>query len=63
VFLELGVGYNTPGIIKFSFWKMTAHNLNATYVCINKKEAYVPKEIVDRSICFNDDIKEVLMQL
>ena len=60
LFLELGVGMNTPGIIKFPFWKMTAKNKNAVYACINYGQAYAPKEIEERSICINGDIHEVL---
>ena len=45
LFLELGVGYNTPGIIKYPFWKMTGTMPEATYVCLNHGEAYAPEEI------------------
>jgi NAD-dependent SIR2 family protein deacetylase len=61
LYLELGVGYNTPGIIKYPFMRMTADNPNAVYACINKGEAYCPKEI--RSICIDEDIGEVLAEL
>ena len=50
LFLELGVGYNTPVIIKYPFWQMTAKNRNATYVCINYGEAVCPQEIKKQSI-------------
>lgn len=60
LFLELGVGYNTPGIIKYPFWQMTARNRNAEYVCINKGEVSVPKEIKARSIEIDADIYDVL---
>lgn len=63
LFLELGVGYNTPGIVKFSFWKMTAENPKAVYACINLEDAGAPEKIADRSICINEDIGEVLEQL
>ncbi|MBR1536196.1 MAG: Sir2 silent information regulator family NAD-dependent deacetylase [Treponema sp.] len=63
VFLELGVGGNTPGIIKYPFWKMTYANPKAVYVCINKGEAEVPGEIEKQSICVNSDIWEVLQNL
>lgn len=56
LFLELGVGYNTPVIIKFPFWKMTAKNLKSKYACINFGEAAAPQEIADRSILINMDI-------
>ena len=58
--LELGVGANTPGIIKYPFQRITAQNKNATYVCINYGEAFAPKEIEQRSICINADIGDVL---
>ena len=58
--LELGVGNNTPGIIKYPFWGLTYQNPNATYVCINFGEADCPKQIEDRSIIVNADIADVL---
>ena len=63
LFLELGVGKNTPGIIKYPFWQMTAKNPNAQYVCINFGEAFAPYEIEKRSLCINDDIGGVLQAL
>ena len=63
LFLELGVGYNTPGIIKYPFWSMTNENPNAVYACVNFGQAFCPDEIKDRSICINGDIGEVLKRL
>ena len=63
LFLELGVGYNTPVIIKYPFWQMTAENIKATYACINYGEAVCPREIVKQSICINGDIGEVIGDL
>ena len=63
VYLELGVGGNTPGIIKYSFWNMTYSNPKAKYICINKGEAVVPKEIENQSICVDNDIWAVLREL
>ena len=60
LFLELGVGYNTPVIIKYPFWQMTAKNPNATYACINKGQAICPQEIERQSICVNAGIGEML---
>ncbi len=60
LFLELGFGGNTPGIIKYPFWRMTAQNPIATYVCVNLGETYVPKGIAEQSICIDGDIKDVL---
>lgn len=60
LFLELGVGYNTPGIIKYPFWQMTMKNPKATYACLNAGEAYAPEEIGARSICVNGDVGETL---
>ena len=63
LFLELGVGGNTPGIIKYPFWQMTEENPNASYACINFGEAVVPPKIEKQSICINDDIGEVLKKM
>ena len=63
LFLELGVGYNTPVIIKYPFWQMTAQNPNSTYVCVNQGQAVCPQEIEQRSICMNSDIGQVLQSL
>lgn len=63
LFLELGVGFNTPGIIKYPFWQMTYQNPEATYACINYGDAAAPKEIAGRSICMDGDIGEVLKKL
>ena len=63
LFLELGVGYNTPVIIKYPFWNMTAENPQAVYACINYGEALCPQEIEHRSICIDGDIGNVLLQL
>jgi NAD-dependent SIR2 family protein deacetylase len=60
---ELGVGSNTPGIIKYPFWRLTARNPNATYVCVNFGEAECPREIEDRAILVNADIADVLAAL
>lgn len=60
LFLELGVGYNTPAIIKYPFWRMTAGNANAVYTCINSGEMLCPKEIENRSICLDRNIADIL---
>lgn len=60
LFLELGVGYNTPVIIKYPFWQMTAKNPTATYACVNNGQAICPPEIRHKSICINDDISNVI---
>ncbi len=63
LFLELGVGYNTPVIIKYPFWQMTAKNPNAIYICINQGQAVCPQEIQQQSICINADIGSTLQGL
>lgn len=63
LFLELGVGYNTPGIIKLPFWQMTAANPNAVYACVSLGDTAVPPEIADRAICIDADIFDVIEQL
>ncbi|MBR3227861.1 MAG: hypothetical protein IKF68_04885 [Erysipelotrichaceae bacterium] len=63
LFLEIGVGMNTPTIIKYAFWQMTAGWDKAVYACLNRGEAYAPEDIIDRSICINDDFRNVIDQL
>ena len=63
LFLELGVGYNTPVIIKYPFWQMTARNPDAVYACVNQGQAAAPREILERSICIDGDIGAVLCKL
>ena len=63
VYLELGVGGNTPGIIKYPFWNFTAENPKARYICVNFGEAFVPNQIAAQSIAINADIKDFLAQI
>lgn len=63
VFMELGVGMNTPGIIKYPFWKMTRAMKYASYVSVNQEDAWVPEEIGNRSICCKEDLAKVLNDL
>ncbi len=60
VFLELGVGMNTPGIIKYPFWKYTLEHPNTLYACVNRQEAFVPGELAERAVCLDCDIEELL---
>lgn len=60
LFLELGVGFNTPGIIKYPFMQMTARSPKAVYACVNMNEAYAPREIGDRAVCVDGDIGDVI---
>ena len=62
LYLELGVGANTPVIIKYPFWQMTMANEKAVYACLNYGEAFCPEEIVDRSICIDGDIAEIFVR-
>ena len=63
LFLELGVGYNTPVIIKYPFWQMTAKSPNAIYACINQGQAVCPQEIKKQSICIDTDIGSIINQI
>lgn len=63
LFLELGVGMNTPGIIKYPFWQMTYENPDAYYVNINYGEAFAPSEIKKKSVCIQSDIRDVLSSI
>lgn len=63
LFLELGVGYNTPGIIKYPFWRMTYQFKNAFFISISKTNDYIPDEIKNKSLFVMDDIKTVINAL
>lgn len=63
LYLELGVGYNTPGIIKYPFWGMTAKEPDSVYACINYGDAVCPSAIKDRSVCLDGDIGTILTDL
>lgn len=63
LFLEMGVGFNTPGIIKYPFWRMVQERKAAVYACLNYGEAYAPEEIKKKSVCINGDIGEILKKL
>ena len=63
LYLELGVGMNTPVIIKYPFWQSTLANHQATYACVNYGGAHAPVQIRDRSIVINDDIDAVLTEM
>ena len=63
LYLEIGVGGNTPGIIKYPFWQMTAANPRATYACINLGEACAPRELERQSILIDASADEVIAQL
>lgn len=63
LFLELGVGYNTPGVIKYPFWRRTRENPDALYVCVNRGEALVPPQLGGQAIAIDGDIAQVVRQL
>lgn len=63
LYLELGVGMNTPGIIKYPFWQRVYAEKESRYACLNLELAYAPEEIKDRSVCIAGDLGRVLEQL
>ena len=63
MFLELGVGNNTPGIIKYPFMFMTIQNEKAIYVSINKEDFYISKSLKDRALILKDDIGKILNEI
>ena len=60
LFFEIGVGANTPVIIKYPFWQMTNDNPKAVYACLNYNEAFCPKQIEKQSICLEGDAGVIL---
>ena len=63
LYLELGVGNNTPVIIKYPFLRYTLENPDAFYACVNFGQAYAPREIAERSVCLDADIVCILSAL
>ena len=63
LYLELGVGYNTPAIIKYPFWQLTAREPQAVYACINAGEAWAPGALGDRAILADGDLASALSVL
>ncbi len=63
LYLEIGVGANTPVIIKYPFWAMTAENPKAVYACLNYDEAFCPKEIKGQSIFIDGNARDLLESL
>ena len=63
LYMELGVGANTPVIVKYPFWQMTLANERSVYACINYGEAFCPGEIANRSICIDGDIGDVFVKM
>jgi NAD-dependent SIR2 family protein deacetylase len=63
LFWELGVGYNSPGVIKIPFQRMTVQNPRAVYACVNLDDTRIPRELTDRSLCIRSDLAEVLHAL
>lgn len=63
LFLELGVGYRTPEIIKYPFWRMTANNRNSVYACLNLHDTTCPMQLAKRAICIQEDIGMVIERL
>ena len=63
LYLEIGIGMNTPVIVKYPFWQMTKDNPKAVYACLNFNEAYCPAQIENQSICIDGDSEETIAQL
>ncbi len=63
VLLEIGVGFNTPGIIRFPFEKMTMENSKTRLIRINKDYLKCFLDIEDKTITFNEEVKQILDDL
>ena len=63
VLLELGVGFNTPMIIKYPFHNLTKLNKSVNYICINLDEEPVPADISEHSLMITGDISAVLQDI
>ena len=63
LYLELGVGMNTPGIIKYPFWSFAIVNPHSVFASISLEKNFIPENLERQSICIEGDIKEVLERL
>lgn len=63
VFLELGVGFNTPTIIRFPFEKLMREHKNMSLIRLNLDEAIIPEELEDRSVGINEDMEKSISDL
>ena len=63
LYLEIGVGWNTPGIIKYNFWNLAYRNEKAVYACLNYDDARLPKELAQRCIGIEGDSARVIQAL
>ena len=63
IYLELGVGMNTPGIIKYPFWNLTAANPKAKFITIDAQNIIYPEQISDQAIGIKGNINDVLKKL
>ena len=63
VLLEIGVGFNTPGIIRFSFEQMTANIEKTTLIRINKDYPNPMLEIENKTISFDEDTNKIIEDL
>ena len=60
ILLEMGVGFNTPGIIRFPFEQMTYQHLKTTLIRMNKDYPMVSQEIQNKTISFDEDIHQII---
>lgn len=63
VLLEIGVGFNIPGIIRFPFEQMTYRNLKTTLIRINKDYPQTMLEIKHKTISFDENTNKIIQDL
>lgn len=61
--LELGVGFNTPTIIRFPFEKLVKENKQVNLIRLNLNEAVIPESIEQQAVGINKDIKQTIKDL
>lgn len=63
VLLELGVGFNTPIIIRFPFEKMVRENSSYSLIRLNMDEAVVPESFGERAIGIGGDMAKAITDI
>ncbi len=63
VLLELGVGFNTPTIIRFPFEKMVRENASYSLIRLNMDEAVVPESFEKRAVGIGGDMAKAITDI
>ena len=61
--LELGAGYNTPGVIRMPMERIKASFNNASFIRVNMEYAEIPPQIKKNSLSVKGNISSFIEEL